>query len=101
MPHKSDPPHKNDPLIGGNYLNRHPDLTDALGANNVAAAQNHQNDHGQSEGRDSTCPAATYGEGIAGIQDAHAGHADAMKCVEVPSVSAELGDMSARLSTIC
>merc|ERR1711988_571906 len=41
------------------YLDRYPDLQDALGAANTASARIHYHNHGQSEGRDCTCPKAS------------------------------------------
>merc|ERR1711988_1033382 len=38
------------------YLDRYPDLQDAFGAANTASARIHYHNHGQSEGRDCTCP---------------------------------------------
>jgi len=37
------------------YLNRYADLQEKLGATNIAVAQNHWKEFGQSEGRDCTC----------------------------------------------
>ena len=38
------------------YLDQYEDLQNAFGANNVAAAESHYQNHGNSEGRDCTCP---------------------------------------------